>query len=281
MVIPSTQADTSSNVKFPEDMTAFQRMLVDIQSYFKFQQTWRALAAADISAKYRRTMLGPWWLTVSQGVMAFMMALVSGRFLGAEMAEYLPHFIIAITVWGFISSSLVESSQTLINAGGMIKATTMPLSVHIMRMVQRNAIILMHNFAVVPIVWLVYRWSFGFEALIFIVGLCIVYVFTAACSTLISIICVRYRDVPPLVQAVMQMLFFISPIIWLPQKTQGGHLILALNPMNYLLAVVRDPLLARPFNPTMWIGALGFTAAAVFIAALFYTRYRSRVVYWV
>jgi len=257
------------------------KILYDASTFVKLSPTWRALARADINSKYRRTMLGPWWLTVTQGCMAVMMALISGRFLGAEMAAYLPHFMISITIWNFISSSITESSQTLIYAGGMIKATNMPISAHIMRMIQRNFIILAHNFAVVPLVWLVYRWQLGTGALLIIPGLILVYIFSSAAATLVSVICVRYRDVPPLIQALMQLLFFISPIIWMPGSTRGGHLILELNPINYLLSVIRDPLLNREFDGWMWVGAVVVTFAAVVLAALVYSRFRGRVVYWV
>ena len=242
--------------------------------------TWRALAAGDIRSKYRRTLLGPWWITATNGFTALIMGLVAGRFLGADMKTYLPHFMVSMTIWNFISSSLSESCFTMISAGGMIKAVDMPLIIHVMRMVHRNLIIFLHNVAIIPVIWLFNPWPVGFGSLLSLGGMVIVYVFVVSASTIISMICVRYRDVPPVMASLLQLLFFVSPIIWIPSHIKGGELAVALNPIAYLLAVTRDPIMSVPLSPSSWIGAVGVVAALTVAMVYVYTRYRSRVVYW-
>jgi lipopolysaccharide transport system permease protein len=256
------------------------RCRAEIAPFVTRHVTWRALAAGDIRSKYRRTFLGPWWITTTNAITALIMGLVAGRFLGFDTKNYLPHFMISVTIWNFISSSLSEACYTMINAGGMIKAVDMPILIHVMRMVQRNLIIFLHNIAIVPIIWLIFPWPLGFETLLCIPGLVIVYVFVVSASTMISMICVRYRDVPPVVGAVLQLLFFVSPIIWIPSKIQGGELIVGLNPIAYLLAITRDPLMGNVPSLINWAGAVFFVALLTAAMAYIYTRYRSRVVYW-
>lgn len=274
-------ADKDAGVAVPARPSFLARLAKETKVYFTYNPTWRALAWADIRSKYRRTALGPWWITVTHACMAVMMALISGRFLGAEMSAYLPHFMISITIWNFISSSMTESSQMLIYSGGIIKCTNMPIVVHVMRMIQRNFIILLHNAAVIPLVWLVYRWVPDFSFVLVIPGMVLCYIFTSSAATIISFACVRYRDIPPLVTALMQLLFFVSPIIWMPDTVRGGHIALLLNPMNYILGVVRDPLLGRPVDLGIWAGALLVVAVVASAAAFINMRYRSRVVFWV
>jgi lipopolysaccharide transport system permease protein len=107
-----------------------------------------------------------------------------------------------------------------------------------------------------------------------------VYVFVVSASMVISMICVRYRDVPPVMASVLQLLFFVSPIIWVPTQIKGGELFVALNPIAYLLAVTRDPIMGVAPHLLSWGGAIGFVAMATIAMAYIYTRYRSRVVYW-
>jgi lipopolysaccharide transport system permease protein len=256
------------------------RCRAEIAPFVTRHVTWRALAAGDIRSKYRRTFLGPWWITTTNAITALIMGLVAGRFLGFDTKNYLPHFMISVTIWNFISSSLSEACYTMINAGGMIKAVDMPILIHVMRMVQRNLIIFLHNIAIVPIIWLIFPWPLGFETLLCIPGLVIVYVFVVSASTMISMICVRYRDVPPVVGALLQLLFFVSPIIWIPSKIQGGELIVGLNPIAYLLAITRDPLMGNLPSLINWAGAVFFVALLTAAMVYIYTRYRSRVVYW-
>jgi lipopolysaccharide transport system permease protein len=256
------------------------RCRADIAPFVTRHVTWRALAAGDIRSKYRRTFLGPWWITATNGMTALIMGLVAGRFLGADMKTYLPHFMVSMTIWNFISSSLSESCYTMINAGGMIKAVDMPLLIHIMRMVHRNLIIFLHNAAIIPVLWLFNPWPVGFQSLLAVPGLVIVYVFVVGASTIVSMICVRYRDVPPVIASLLQLLFFVSPIIWVPSQIRGGELAVALNPIAYMLSITRDPIMSVPLHPSTWIGAIICVAALSAAMAYIYTRYRSRVVYW-
>lgn len=259
---------------------SWARCRADLAPFVTRHVTWRALAAGDIRSKYRRTMLGPWWITATNALTALIMGLVAGRFLGADMKTYLPHFMVSMTIWNFISSSINEACSTMISAGGMIKAVNMPLLIHVMRMVHRNLIIFLHNIAVIPFIWLFYPWPIGFQSLLWIFGLAIVYVFVVAASIIVSMICVRYRDVPPLMASVLQLLFFISPIIWVPTQIKGGELAVALNPIAYLLAVTRDPIMGNASSLTNWAGAIGVCALITAAMGYVYTRYRSRVVYW-
>lgn len=259
---------------------SWARCRADIAPIVTRHVTWRALAMGDIRSKYRRTLLGPWWITATNAITALIMGTVAGRFLGADMKTYLPHFMISITIWNFISSSLSEACYTMINAGGMIKAVDMPIVIHVMRMVQRNLIIFLHNIAIIPFIWLVFPWSIGFASLLSVFGLALVYVFIVSASVVVSMICVRYRDVPPVMAAVLQLLFFISPIIWEPSRIQGGDLIVGINPIAYLLAITRDPLMGTVPSLTSWVGAVGFIAVLTGAMVYIYTRYRARVVYW-
>lgn len=259
---------------------SWKRCRNDIAPFFTRNVTWRALAAGDIRSKYRRTLLGPWWITATNAFTALIMGLVAGRFLGADMKTYLPHFMVSMTIWGFVSSSLNESCYVMINAGGMIKAVDMPISIHIMRMVHRNLIIFLHNIAVIPLIWLVYPWPIGFYSLLAPIGLLIVFVTVVCGSMVISMICVRYRDVPPVMASMLQLLFFVSPIIWVPEHIKGGELFVALNPVAYLLSVTRDPIMGVSPNLMSWIGAIVFAAVSCVTMAYVFTRYRTRVVFW-
>lgn len=243
--------------------------------------TWRALALADIRSKYRRTALGPWWLTASNGLMALGIGVVFGGFFGTDQRTYLPFFMVGMTVWNFVSSAINESSGVLVQASELIKATQLPLAAYVMRAIQRNFLIFLHNFMVVPIIWFFLPWPLGWSLLLSVVGMAIVFVFTSGVCLAISIICVRYRDMPPVVGMIVQFLFFISPIIWMPERVRAGHWALILNPFTYILSIARDPLLSRPVDPVAWPIAIGAMVVSVILAAAIYIRYRRRVVFWV
>lgn len=242
---------------------------------------WRALAWADVRSKYRRTHLGPFWITLSTGSLALAVGTFYSQFFGQEIGTYLPYFTTGMVIWYFISSVVSEGTTVLANAASYIKSSTMPLSFHVMRMVHRNCIIFLHNLIIVVLLWLVFRWSLSASALLAVAGFLLLYVFAAALSVIISFICVRYRDVPPVVTAVLQFVFFASPIFWYPETLKVGRVLLWLNPVTHFLAIIRDPLLGRAFGGENWLIAGGVTGATLLVAAKIYLSYRDRVAYWV
>jgi hypothetical protein len=73
----------------------------------------------------------------------------------------------------------------------------------------------------------------------------------AACLPL-GAICARFRDIPPIVGSVLQIGFFVTPIIWLPSQLGADDHWLLLNPFFDLLEVVRKPLLGATAGVHVW-----------------------------
>lgn len=213
--------------------------------------------------------------------MALAIGLFYGQFFGQDMHSYLPYFTASIVTWTFISSVLSEASLTLVGAGNLIKSSQMPIVFHIMRMLQRNLIIILHNSVVLVAIWPFVRWSIYPSAVLSLVGLALLYLFLVGTSTIVGIICVRYRDIPPLIQVLIQFLFFLTPIIWYPEQIKFGAAFLKLNPLMYMLTIVRDPILGRPVEIQTWIIAVGLSAASLLLGSLMYVRFRRRIAYWV
>jgi lipopolysaccharide transport system permease protein len=257
------------------------RAVRDLRDVVVRSMTWSALASADIRSKYRLSTFGSLWITLTTGAMVLAIGLFYGQFFGQDMHSYLPYFTASYVTWSFIASVFGEASTTLVGSGNLIKSSQMPIVFHIMRMMQRNLIIALHNVVVLAAIWPFVRWTLYPSAVLSLFGLVLLYVFLVGVSAIISIICVRYRDIPPLIQVLIQFLFFLTPIIWYPEQIHKGQKILALNPVSYMLMVVRDPILGRPVELQTWIIAIVLAAASVMAGSLMYVRYRRRIAYWV
>jgi ABC-type polysaccharide/polyol phosphate export permease len=242
---------------------------------------WNALAVSDIRSKYRLSTLGSFWITCTTGALALAIGLIYGQFFGQNIHDYLPYFTTTYIIWIFISSVIGEASTTLVGAGNLIKSSQMPIVFHVLRMLQRNLIIAGHNAVVIALVWPFIRWHIGPEVLLAVPGAVILYSFLAGAAVVIAIVCVRYRDIPPLIQVLIQFLFFISPVIWQPEQLRFGTFVLVLNPIAYMLAVVRDPILGRDVPLETWLIAAALAVASLVAGALMYLRFRGRIAYWV
>ena len=134
-------------------------------------------------------------------------------------------------IWGIISNVVMESCQALSEADSLLRQLPLPRSLFSFRVIARNLIVAAHNVVIIPVVFFLF--DVGINANIFwlAAGLVLLVVNAFWVAYLLSIICARYRDVPQIVCSIMQVVFFITPVMYLPaQLAQRGVSVLKWNP---------------------------------------------------
>jgi len=267
------------------DMTMAMRSrwaLADIAGGVRLWRLAWALGWLDIRLRYRGSMLGPFWLTISTGVMVGSLGLLYSTLFKINLRDYLPFLALSQVLWGFLAALVSEACTTFTDAEGVIRSVRMPFFVFSMRVLIRNAIALGHNILVIVVVFAAFSiWS-GWEALAALPGLLVWAVDALALTLLLGAFCARFRDIQPIVNSVMQIAFFVTPVIWKPEQLGAdGVAKLALNPFFDLLEIVRGPVLGSDIAATTWLGALGFSAVLCAVSWAFFVRARGRVAFWI
>ncbi|MDT7950366.1 MAG: ABC transporter permease [Acetobacteraceae bacterium] len=246
---------------------------------------WRlavTLGWFDIRLRYRGSMLGPFWLTLSTAVMVAALGVLYSRLFNMELHDYLPFLALSLVLWGVLSTIISDACTCFTAAEGTIRSMRMPFTLHPMRIVVRNVIVLAHN---VVVILAVYAWFDnwpGWHALVAIPALLVWLIDGLAVCLLLGPIGARFRDIPPIVASVIQIAFFVSPIIWKPELLKGTALeLLWLNPFFTLLEIVRAPMLGEAVSLHVWASALGYSAVLVVLAWLLFSRTRARLAFWV
>jgi ABC-type polysaccharide/polyol phosphate export permease len=243
---------------------------------------WAKLAWIDTALRYRRTVLGPWWVTLSTGTLIGSVGFVWGAIFNIDLAIYMPYFAIGIILWTLISGSLNDGCNVFTQAAGLIKSVPTPLIIHVHRMLARQIIILGHNALLILVLWMIFQWPITWSALLAIPGLLIVAVALSGGILAFGILCTRFRDVPQIIAAILQLLFLITPIMWSANSLRGKavSILLDINPFYYLIEIVRAPLLGQSTEIYIWIVASVFSLASFLIGHALYGHFRHRVAYW-
>lgn len=242
---------------------------------------WWTLAWKDIIDRYRRSMLGPLWLTLSLAMLLGGMGPLYATLFRVPVETFFPHLALGIIFWTFISTTLNESCTTFVAATSFLKSSPFPLSMFIWKTLARNLIALGHHiFVFLPVaIWA--KIPFSTSQLMAVPGLLLVLICLHAMSLALAIICTRFRDLPQIVQSTLQLLVFVTPVMWLPQSLPAkASALLRYNPFNHMLDIVRAPLLGKAVPAYSWIGLAVWTVACVVIAAILFARSRRRLIYW-
>jgi ABC-type polysaccharide/polyol phosphate export permease len=241
---------------------------------------WIRLGWEDVRQRYRRSLLGPFWLTLSMGLMVGTLGLVYAKLFGMDLHDYLPYLALGLIIWSLIGTTLNEGAVCFIASEGLIRQIRIPLTVHVLRNITRNVIILGHNATILVVVAFVFAIVPGWTGLLVIPGLALLLVNLYWLNILLGALSTRFRDIPPLIGSVLQMVFFVTPIMWSPATLKGRAMVVEFNPVYYLVEIVRDPLLGRAPSPEVWFIVIGITAVVSVVSFAFFARFRERIAYW-
>jgi len=237
----------------------------------------------DVAQRYRRSKVGAFWLTINMGVLIGALGLVFGTIFNSPMSEFLPFICVGLIVWGYFSQLVNEGCTCFISSSDTMLQLPIPFFTYVLRTWWRNTIILAHNLVIFPIILLIFGKFVNFYAILVVPGFFFVSLNILWMMVVLAIICTRYRDLTQIIQNIMQVGLYLTPVMWEPSRLPAGArsmLMLNLNPFYHLISVVRDPLLGNPGTLINWCVVVAMAVVGWAVALLLLNRYRSRITYW-
>ncbi|RKT52010.1 ABC transporter permease [Saccharothrix australiensis] len=300
-----TSAVDRPAVPLAPDSRTFARAFGDVRDAWRQRELWGHLGWQDIKQRYRRSVIGPLWITISMGTTALALGLLYSQLLGQELGTYLPYITVGFIVWNFILGVITEGTEVFIVNEGLIKHLPSPVTVHVLRMVWRQVLFFAHNLVVYLIVLAVFfptlsepykmegditaQPGLSWAVLLAVPGFVLVVANAVWVALLFGIVSTRFRDIPPVIHSFIQLVFFMTPIVWpvglLNKFTHGEGswkvLIAEFNPIYHFLEIVRAPLIGHAQSWHHWAVAGAFTVVGWGLALVALRNYRARVSYWV
>lgn len=266
-----------ANVSF----SLFTRAFADLKAGLDCHELWCLVAWSEVRQRYRRSTLGPFWLTLSMAIMIAGLGIVYARLWHTPVQVYLPYLAVSLVLWSLISGLLLDGCQIFISSAGMIRQLRAPLSLYAFQMLCRNLILFAHHMLILLLALPLCGVTPGWSTLLVVPGLLLLILNALWLSLALGMLCARYRDVPQIMQSLVQILFFLTPVIWTADRLRGFDLVLQLNPFYHLLELMRAPLLGQLPSLSNWLfaGAMALIGGVVTLIA--FGRYRGRIAYWI
>ncbi|AMY22606.1 ABC transporter permease [Rhodococcus fascians] len=272
------------------DSQTYRRAFGDLRTGFNQRELWLHLGWQDIKQRYRRSVIGPFWITIATGVQAIAMGLLYSVLLDIDLREFLPHVTVGLIIWNLISAAILEGGDVFVANEGLIKQLPSALSVHVYRLVWRQLLLLGHNLLIYVIIIAIF-WPPGglhWTVIFAIPALVLILLNAVWVSILFGIIATRYRDIAPILGSFVTLMFFMTPIVWTTSGLvqMGGEAakrakLVEINPLFHYLDIIRAPLIGEDQQAYHWYIVLGFTVVGWALAIVALKKYRARVPYWV
>jgi len=222
-----------------------QMALRDLRNSFQRIGLAWSLAAHDVGSRYRGSILGPFWITLSMGLMVLGIGFLYANLFQIPLHQFLPYVALGIVFFGVMTGTINEGCDTFVQAAGMLSQTSLPMFTFVWRTLFRNLINLGHHLVIVIVVLVAYGYWRTANLPAALLGILLMLANASWMSMLAGITSARFRDIPQIVGSIMQFAIFMTPVFWLPQKFGSYQFVLDLNPFYHLLQAVRAPLLGQ------------------------------------
>jgi lipopolysaccharide transport system permease protein len=253
----------------------------EVSAIFKQWPVWVMLGTQDIQLKYRRSSIGPLWITISMAVTIYTIGFLYAYLFKVPLVHYFPYLASSIISWSFVSTLILEGNNVFIEAEQYVKNQESYMSLYMMRLILRSVIIFIHNLLVFIPVALMFDTGIHWNILFIIPGFIIIGINALTWGTLIAMCGTRFRDFGQILASFIQVVFFLTPIMWMPDLLPKSYQwIVQMNPFYYFLELIRAPLLGgHPSMHGMLITSL-CTIMGLFLYAHCLGTYKHRVVFW-
>ena len=243
-----------------------QTTIRDVFRSARLWHIWTRLGVQDIRLRYRRSAIGPGWVFVNLAVLVLAIGFIYANLLGQDPREFIPYLTVGLVMWGYLTNSIVEGGNAFVNSEGYIKQISLPIYVYIFRAfvaVGLNTLITLGAFVIVAVL---YRVPISIGTLFVVPGLLLVMATSLMLITIFAHLNTRFRDVAHMASVGMQVLFYMTPVIFpadLLRRRRNLSYVIELNPMYHLIEVVRRPLLSAA--PADWHN---YVAVGIILAVL-------------
>lgn len=245
---------------------------------------WRValyLAWSDTRARYRRSVLGPFWLTLGTAVGVAGLGLLWSELLKIDRATFIPSLTAGLIVWQFLAGSITESTTVFIRQANVIRNLQLPYFLHPLQLTLRHFVNFAHNLVVYVVVAVLLQVPATWQTLWVLPGIILVALNLLWINLIFGMLGARYRDFEYAVAALVPLLFFVSPVLYRPGYLPFSAELIWLNPISHFIELIRAPLLGTtpPLHTLLVTGGLALFGWMLTIA--FFNTRRNRIAFWV
>ena len=260
----------------------YKESIEDIVKGFLGWRMWGRLGWQETKRRYRRTVIGPFWTTLSLGIFILALGFVWANLWKQDPKVYLPFLCSGMLVWVLVSSIVNEGCAVFFGAENLLKQIRFPYFILVFSVVWRNLIVFFHNLIIFLLVGIFAGVKITWASLLVFPGLLIIFINGLWVCTIFGLLCARFRDIQQVISSILQVSMFVTPIFWSAQQLgERFSIVVNLNVLYHFLDIVRSPLLGKGPSYMSWSVTLGLTVFGWAATIMLYSRFRRRLPYWV
>lgn len=255
-----------------------------LSDIWRLRHFWMALVRIDLRNRYRRSLIGVGWSLLHPIAMTVVLCVVFSQLFNMGVRDYAPFLLSGLIFWNFIAATMNQGCQCFFLGESYIRQHPAPLAIYPLRTALGAGIHFMFGLGII----LVFVWTVrGFGNLPALLSLAptliLLFIFGWALAICMGVVNVLFQDCQHLIEVLLQILFYVTPIIYRADLLKQRHLdwFVKLNPLAIMLEMLRQPILeGQP--PSLETCALGVLAVCIAAGAAILTlmRFERRMIFY-
>ena len=256
-------------------------MIKELSESLALWRVWFFATIYRIVLSQRRTYLGTAWFFVGITMVVSVKALLFSGILSAPVERIVPNLAIGMAFWRLLAGMVNDSCRSIARNKAHFEQSYFPLFTPVLSTLVHQGFLLAHTIIPMFVISVLYISPLAISFVLVPAALGVIALGAVPVGFLLAVFCTRYRDLGNLVNSIMGVMFFLTPIIWIPEMAKGPYAwFLYLNPFFHFIELARDPLVGQPIEALNWIVAIGITAVAWLAAFALFRSYGRRVLIW-
>jgi lipopolysaccharide transport system permease protein len=269
-----------SRLSGPEPLTtSTQRAAQDLLDGLRSYKVWLLLAWTDLEARYRRTILGTFWQTLTMAAYIVGLAVVFST-LRNRNEGFLLYLAAGFTGFSLITGFLNSGVAAFNRGNAMLQAYGLPASLHVFRTVVNEYILFAHSIVIMVAVWIYTGTLPNLFTLLLVPAVVLMFLAGIGLVLCVGLLGARYRDVAPAVATLTSFLFLVTPIFWMREDLGDRVWVVDFNPLYHAMNLIRRPLMGEAPDLINWYVCGGIAVGSLVIGVLGFLRFRRQLVYW-
>ena len=238
------------------------------------------LAWFDVKMRYARSVLGPFWITLSMIILIGGLSFVFVSLWAIPLQRTMPWIALGIIIWNYISTYLDEACGLFID-GRILNMRISPLKMIVIN-IFKHLIILLHNSVVIIAVIIFFDLKITANYFYLIFSFIIIIINSISFGVLFGFLCCRFRDFILIIRNLIYLIFLMTPIFWMPDVLKGNRMILAdVNIVYQMIQSIREPILGNALTGYTISYLSIFTLVTAIFSIIIYKKFYKRLVFWI
>jgi lipopolysaccharide transport system permease protein len=238
-----------------------------LSDIWRLRYFWRALVQIDLRNRYRRSMIGVGWSLLHPILMTIVLCVVFGQLFNIRIREYAPFLLSGLIFWNFFVAVMNQGCQCIFLGESYIRQHPAPLAIYPLRTTLGAGIHFILGLLVVLVLKGIMTGFSNLPALLSLAPtLIIIFIFGWSLAICMGVINVLFQDCQHLTEVLLQILFYMTPVMYPAELLKQRHLewFVNMNPLAVMMEMVRQPILDGQFPS--W-GMIGLGVLVMSIAA--------------